>query len=139
MSVNFDDLIHAKLVDDLVTCQKHLISLQLADNGVFFIVMWMDCSGNNARNSWLWLSVDPDLAIQYITGKVSLYDCMTAAELMVQETQCDNEPSIWKVITKSEWRGMNVTSKDSYITGIMNDDVNVDCLVQIINELGGGQ
>lgn len=139
MSVNFDDLIHSKLVEDLVTCQRQLLSLRLADNGVFYLVMWIDCCCSDTMNSWLWLSVDPDLAIQYITGKVSLYDCMTAAELMVQETQCDSEPSTWKVITKSEWRGMNVTGEDSYITDIMNSDVNVHCLLQLINELGGGQ
>ncbi|MDX5935441.1 hypothetical protein [Acidithiobacillus thiooxidans] len=134
MKKDFSDLNESVLIEDLVTHQRRFISLRQTGNGDFYLVVWMDCVPSESINIWLWVAVDPDMAIQYVTGKMSLYQCMQMAELLVRETQMDNGDSTWEEIPEAEQLRGNPIGENSYITDIMDSDVDVDALVHSIND-----
>jgi hypothetical protein len=134
MKNDFSDLNESVLIEDLVTHQSRFISLRQTGNGDFFLVVWMDCVPSDSIDIWLWVAVDPDMAIQYVTGKMSLYQCIKMAELLVRETQMDNGDSTWEEIPEAEQLRGNPIGENSYITDIMDSDVDVDALVHLIND-----
>ncbi len=134
MKKDFSDLNESVLIEDLVTHQSRFISLRQTGNGDFFLVVWMDCVPSDSIDIWLWVAVDPDMAIQYVTGKMSLDQCIQMAELLVRETQMDNGDSTWEEIPESEQLRGNPFGENSYITDIMDSDVDVDALVHLIND-----
>lgn len=134
MEKDFSDLKDSVLIEDLVTHQSRFISLRQTENGDFYLVVWMDCVPSDSINIWLWVVVDPDMAIQYVTGKMSLYQCIQMAELLVRETQMDNGDSTWEEIPEAEQLRGNPFGENSYITDIMDSDIDVDALVHLIND-----